>query len=372
MKKVYLIGTIGGSYRAQNIIKILADNNYSLSYTPNKTFTINLGPIIAKYLISILFLICDLPSRIIRIINSDIVVILPMNFGMIAMTELLISKLFGKKIIVDFYISSFDSAVNDRKTKKKESIKAFLDLTKDRLLMKLGSVIIFLNKSESQYYQDVVGLNVDDFRIKILPLCVDHKIFSEDEFKSKGFIKNDKLTLCWWGTYIPLHGLENIIESMKYIKDLPIELIIFGDNDAKSHPYRELAKKNGVEEKITFNHEKTFSNGLLSPFLLNNCHLGLGSFGSSSKAKTVLVNKLVDCLALGIPCLTAKTKACEEFFNENSGVIFCKTDPMSISEEIIKIYDNSEKLSLQSKNAYQAYLKYFTPEKFSQGLLEIL
>lgn len=372
-KKVYLSGAIGGSYRSQNIIKVLADAGIPFLLLPISFHIPSFLPRFLRRLVGYSTLTLTLPLRILFIFNSTHIIVLPMNWSAVVYLELLFAKLFGKEIIVDYYISTYDTMVNDRKATAVNSFAAKKLLFKDSLLLKFATKIIFLNRAESVYYQNIARYQAKQDKVIIIPLVCD---FKKEKFESMGLSgnieNNQNFNICWWGTYIPLHGLENIIEAFEFLKHKKIILYIFGDSDLKSKPYVDLIKKLGIESNVKINNEYSFSNGKLAPFLIRNCHLALGNFGQSEKAKTVLVNKLVDSLALGLPCLTIETKATKELLNEGHGVIYTSTTPSEIAQKILDLSVNRLYLTEVGENGFKVYLNKFSPDKFKAEFIKVL
>jgi len=371
-KKVYLSGAIVGSYRSQNIIKVLADAGIPFCTLPIAFHITSFCPRLLRRLFGYIALAMTLPLRILFILNSTHVIVLPMNWSTEVYLELFFAKLFRKEIIVDYYISIYDSMVNDRKTVSVNSFAAKKLLFKDNLLLKLATKIIFLNKSESIYYQSIAKYKVDQDKVRIIPLVID---FKKERFElitiSDDSSSDSNFNICWWGTYIPLHGLVNIIAAFEFLKGEKIILNVFGDSDLKSKPYVDLIKKLGVESNVKINNEYSFTNGKLAPFLIQNCNLALGNFGESEKARTVLVNKLVDSLALGLPCLTIETKATKELLNEGDGIIYTTTTPSEIAKKILELSVDRSYLATVGKNGFQMYLNKFSPDKFKTEFIKV-
>ncbi|ALO46413.1 glycosyltransferase [Pseudohongiella spirulinae] len=368
--KVFLSGAVGGSYRSQNIIKVLGDNGILFSYLPTGFIIPNFKWRFLKRLVGILLLFFTIPFRFFLISLASHVLVLPMNFHIFSALDIFFARLLRKRIIVDFYISNYDTLVNDRQLLKQGSLSAKWAMFKDRFFMSSASTLIFLNQSEALYYSEIAGITNNIAKIKIIPLCVDYRT----EFFIEGHkdqVAKDFFSVCWWGTYIPLHGLENLINAFTKISNKKIKLYLFGDSEKKSKPYKELIESYGLSEHVIVNNDFSFSNGKLAPFLKENCDLAVGNFGSSAKAKTVLVNKLVDALSLGLPCLTMSTKAVGEFFAKNEGVILTDVDPDSIARSILYCFENQDELGVIGKMGKLKYLSTFSPDAFKIRLLSV-
>jgi len=373
-KKVYLIGTINGSYRAQNIIKTLSDNDVQFLLFPTTYLSSITQPGILRRITEYLLYLLTLPLRLLFIINSTHVIVLPMSglfTGRVTvLLEMIAAKLFRKILIVDYYIGFYDTFVNDRKFVGEKSFTAKRLKWNDQIRLRLADIIILLNNAESIYYHSVIQVEINESKIKIIPLCVDYKkeFFSN---KKKFSSIEEPFNVCWWGTFIPLHGLEQVIDAFVFLKKENIKLYIFGDSDAKAKPYIDKINKLGLSEKILVNNQYTISNGKLVPFLNDNCDLALGIFGNSKKAKTVLVNKLVDSLALKLPCLTIETAATKELLVSGEGLIITSNEPEKIAEKIIYLTKNRDRLRSIGEAGFEAYLDKFTPEIFSSKFMRL-
>lgn len=366
--KIYLSGSIVGSYRAQNIVKVIGDLGIKYSYTP---FTYLLPTANSGRLSSFLALILGIltiPSRLILITLSSHVIVLPMNATSKAMFEIIFAKILRKKIIVDYYISQYDTIVNDLQLAPKDSLRGKIALFKDRFLLGTADTVVFLNHSESTYYQRVAGVKLNSENISIIPLCIDYR---RELFENRRRV-DEYFNVCWWGTYIPLHGLENVIKSFSFISNDKIKLYIFGNSDTKSKPYIDLIKSLGLESQVIVNNNYSFSNGKLAPFLSQHCDLAIGNFGTSEKAKTVLVNKLVDALSLGIPCLTMETRAIVELLQSSQGLIISESEPESIATQIEKYSFSKEILKEIGEAGKRAYFDLFSPDSFKIKLISVL
>lgn len=375
MKKIYLIGRINGSYRSQNIISILIKNNYSVFFDSGSNYLdgIKRNSIWDKILIKIIREIdalLEVSRKIFMLCFSDIVILLAMNNA--KKWELNLAKFLKKKIITDYYISLYDTQVLDRKNVSLKSLRAKKILKSDRRIVDKANEVIFLNKVEAERYLKLIDRDLKDVNYRIIPLCIDKK----DEVKMPFFNKKqDFITICWWGTYIPLHGLEKIIDAMVILKkeNIKFKLYLFGNNKCEGEKYKNIIKELKLEEDIVIIDDYTFSNGKLGEFLVNNCDLVLGNFGESEKAKAVLVNKIIDGIAMKAPVLNGESSAPDEFFDYSNDIWKTNNDPQSIAKKIKSIYsENREEILRRVENSYKIYEKNFSEKAFEDSILSMI
>lgn len=375
LKKILLLGTSGGSYRNQNTIRFFTDrvSEYAIVYMDNRYSGIQFQckSIICKVfrkLLNYFIRVFSILAYIVRVFHAKKVFILGMNHNDF-LIEILIAKLLGKRIIIDFYISMYDTLVLDRKSINNKWLAKKL-FYKEQLIMKLADELIFLNHAEQKYYCDL--LQVATTKVKIIPLCIDPHRYREPVLSVD---RKQTPIICWWGTYIPLHGLFNIINAVELLKHQGFQgkFYVFGNSEAAAKQYQEKIVEKRLENEITILNDYTFNNGKLEQFLYENCDLALGSFGESEKAKTVLINKVVDAISMKIPILTMKTKALEEFFNFEDDIFVTQTgSPNEIAEQILHIFNNYGQMQSNVDKSYQIYLDNFSPKVYMRKLEEVV
>jgi glycosyltransferase involved in cell wall biosynthesis len=359
---IFISGEIVGSYRSQNIIKALVDNKKTIAFIP---FSINFSKNrwFNKF-VNIIYYIITLPARILLISFSTTLIVLPMNTNKFTLVDVLVAKMFSKKVIYEYYISLYDTLINDRQTLHANSIRANIILFYDIIFTKLADKIICLNQSEIDCYKKYMASGSDKKIFKI-PLVID---YLPQQHKKE---KVETVIFCWWGTYIPLHGLEMIIESFS-LTMTNSHLYIFGDSDTKSKKYRELVIKLGIDDRVHFKHEYNFKNGLLPSFLCNHKTIALGVFGESNKAKSVLPNKTVDSCMLAIPTLTARNPATGALFTDGLNIIYSGRNAKCLAAKIDIIVEGGYDLDLIGQAAHQIYNSEFSPNVFKNRYLDML
>lgn len=375
LKNVYIIGRAVGIGRTQNLVKYLLDQRdlgidvYYNSLKPNLHLR---GSMISGILNRFFIIIHILIKRLFNLYNlaiSDIVIVPAM--GNANQFELKYARILKKVVITDFFISFYDSQVLDRKNVKPGSKQALKLKKYDFNCINKSNYTLFLNKSESNYYLGLMNIPYNPAKHFIIPLCIEESIIKcEVNYFSKSN-PSKVFNICWWGTYIPLHGLEKIIEAAKVLKrdyNLNFHIYLFGTSEEKSKPYLNLIEEYKVSSVISIDNSSTFKNGKLTEFLVKNCDLVLGNFGDSEKAKNVLVNKLIDGVAMKAPVLTGESIAPHEFFSKNE-IFYTKNNPELIAEKIhfISQLENNN-IMAQIDRAYDIYKKSFSIKAYQKKM----
>jgi len=350
--KLLIIGTEKGSYRYPNYIKYFKKKGFQFFENQHQKKSY-----INRFL--------SFPKRIIDIFRSESAIVMPMNLGYLTIFEVLLCKLLNKVVIVDFYSSNYEKALQNNSS---HFLEIALSRLRERIIIALGDKLIFLNNSEANYFLNVLNMKIDDPKILIVPLCVDDK---KIKTKKRFLDSNSFVNICWWGSLLDIHGIDNILSSLEHLNSHKIRLNIFGNSDEKSMVLLEKYKDYIESNRLYISNELSFSDGTLNNYIIEKCDLSLGMFGDLTKSKTVLPNKVIDSLAMGIPCLTYKTDAIKELLGTQSNYLyFCENTPSGIADGIKSFIKEGNSLYCV-ENAIETFEDKFSFRAFERNLDKI-
>ncbi|WP_209559608.1 glycosyltransferase [Frigoribacterium sp. PvP032] len=135
----------------------------------------------------------------------------------------------------------------------------------------------------------------------------------------------ETLHLLWYGNYIPLHGLDLVVEALALtVGRRDVHLTLVGDGGTRAAT-EHAVRERGLDGLCTF----------LGPVpeselagLIASADVALGIFGSSEKARSVIANKVWQGLSCGRVVVTAETPALAEIA-EAAGPLLVTTAPGS-------------------------------------------
>jgi glycosyltransferase involved in cell wall biosynthesis len=358
-KTIYFVGSIKGAYRSQNLIKVLLDNNFQLFF--NTIFNFKSKANFTRQIFDFLFF----PYNLFLMLFSDIIFIGAMCNN--RYLEIIFAILFKKNIYVDFYISNYETRVIDHQVLTKKSTRAKFLFYFERLILLKSTKVFFLTQTEKTHH--LYSFNIDDDikKYKVIPLVIENK----NSTKKKGISlnKKDEITICWWGSFLPLHGIDTIIEAIKLLDNKKFKLYLFGNNDLKTKYYIDYVNQNNLNDFIIIKSNYTFKNDKLENFLVEKCDIALGNFGNSDKALYVLPNKVVEATSLKIPIISGSSIGPQEYFNQKS-MFFSLNNPISLKNTILDVVNNNKILNDSIVDeAYFIYNKNFSFDAFKNNIL---
>lgn len=304
---------------------------------------------------------------------SDIIVIQAMTHcNPSARVLYWLNRIFRKTIFVDIYISSFETQVIDRQRYMIDSKESFELKRVDQIAFLAGNPLVFLTQSERNYYCSILGINVQELNSEIIPLVTPERPLGARPFLSK---KRARPTIAWWGREgNPLHGVEAIVAACRLLieEGYPADFAFFASGNQDWENFLEACSDLREHENVLISKEFSFANGRLTEFLLEKTDLALGTFGVTRKAKTVLVNKVLDAASFGIPCLTQESDGLLEFFIPGETIFVSEIDAPAIASAIKICLENQEEADRLGRSARKLIRSNFSPEAFHRSIDEIL
>ncbi|PSB65198.1 hypothetical protein DSM107010_41920 [Chroococcidiopsis cubana SAG 39.79] len=365
--KVLLCGNISRvDRRSQALIEFLSSSkNYFVSQLCPSFYYINLrmqSSLIEKVLTKFYWV-----ELLIKAAFTDVIYLLPMNTIFIKST-IFAAKLFRKKVIVEMYISLYDTEVRDRKRVGDGSKLAKSYIEKDILALKKSDYLIHSSNQELTYWEQILNTDIDRKKVYIAPLCNVSCLLP-----NRSWMQDGKLNICWWGTFIPLHGLDNILQAIRILRERNLHFTcnFFGIDNKAFYDYVEKVRSYHLESIVFLRKDLNFINGSLPKYLVNYCDLALGIFGNTDKAYHALPNKLIEALSLGLPTLTMNSPALREFFNPETELWTCENTPESIAESILSIASGSA-YSVDWKQTREKVLETFSLARYTEVVSEVL
>jgi len=305
----------------------------------------------------------------ISVIHADVVVVLPMSQTKpIFMTLMRLARLFKKRIILDFYISVYESELQ-REAFLKESHLGQRMLAQERIAVHLSDIVIFLSQSEKVHYMKLLDLPASASQTAIVHLVTERKPQARLPFtKSVG---NNRPLIVWWARLgNPIHGFEVIAETIKILLNSGFHgrFGIYGDGEDEYASARLKYPFLFEAESVDFRLDVNFSNGKLNRILENEADIALGAFGTSEKARTVILNKIVEASAYGIPSITCWSTGVSEIYVERSSILFSESTPQGLAQMIQKTTGSPEQIKVIGENARKTFQNHFSERAFEERL----
>jgi len=234
------------------------------------------------------------------------------------------------KIMFVPLVSLFDTAIIDRNLSGEKGIFSRLLFFLDKLSFKSADLIVLDTNEHIKYISELFGIDKNKF--KRVWVGADEEFFYPIEKRRN----NEKFTVLFFGKYIPLHGIEYIIEAAKMLENSGVIFKLVGNG--------QLYDKMLVYSKKMNVHNIDFTDWIEYNSLvreINGADVVLGIFGGSDKSFRVIPNKIFQAIACGKAVITGDSYAIRELFTDKKDIYLCKNkNAESIKSAILELKQN--------------------------------
>lgn len=284
--------------------------------------------------------ICTYPLLIKRYFSMpdhDIVLFPYMGIFDILVFGIFVNRFAKKKLVYDIFVPLYDTVVNDRKLLSKNHLLARLFFILEKKAVDYSDLSFLDTRSHAEYFCSLYS--VERRKVKHLFVGAEEHYFRKDYTVPQVF-ENSKFNVLFYGQFIPLHGIQIIIEAAEIIEKSGYSDVTFI-----------LAGKGQETEKIDkLIASKSLKNIVRTEWVvetelvnwIKSADICLGIFGDSKKAKSVIPNKVYQILAAGKIIITADTEAIRELlaFTDcaENVITVTKPYPQNLAEKVIYLY----------------------------------
>ena len=263
-------------------------------------------------------------------------------------------------MLIDAFISTYDTVINDRKTIKAGSFPAKLVHWLDKTACNSARLIFLDTQIHCEYYSREYHIPIEKFK-RIFASC-DQSIF----FPLKKTSNGDPIILTY-STFLPLHGTRTILEAASNFPHVKFKLIGEGPD---------LSKAKGFVEENDLNNVNFLPIVPLMdlPKLMADADIFLGGhFGTSHKAQTVIAAKTFQALAMALPTIVTENPANREILGEEFNQLFCEHgSSISLSNTIQFLLNNPNKRLELGQLGYNVFLEKDSRENIASDVLSAI
>jgi glycosyltransferase involved in cell wall biosynthesis len=206
--------------------------------------------------------------------------------------------------------------------------------------------------------------HIDSAKFALIPLGADERYFDKLNDSSM----DSTFRVVYHGKFVPLHGVEYIVEAAKVLESYDICFQFIGEGTTKSQA-EALVKKHHLQNVI-------FSGWVNRDDLkryLADADVCLGVFGSTPQARYTVPNKIWEGIASKRPVITGDTPAVRSIFDHGRHLWLCvPASPHSLAEAVLVLFHDANLRKRLACQGYRYWQRNFTTVKTGQRVCSCL
>ncbi len=254
----------------------------------------------------------------------------------------------GVTLIFDPLISAYDKQVWERFKIKNGSPAAQRLLAWEREIFAKADLLIADTACHARFFSGTLG--VPPARVRVVYVGADEGLFNPAPPREP----HTPAEALFYGSFIPLHGANTIIEAARIYQGPPLRWRLLGDGPAKP----ECQKAAAGLENVVFEERLPYAE---LPARVHRADILLGVFGTTHKAGRVIPNKVFQALAAGRPVITRASDAYPSEAAHSDALAFVPPgDPRALSAAMAAWLAEPERLTRRAEAAREVYNRFFS------------
>ncbi len=269
------------------------------------------------------------------------VVLVPHPSQIDAVTVGVLCKVLRLPMVIDFFVSMHETVVEDRGLVSESSPIAGALRRVDAWAARLADVVLVDTPQDAEAFAEATGTDRDKWRVVWVGA-------DPANFAPRDDVAVEPRTVLFYGTYIPLQGIEHIVHaSLVMPADYRVRLV--GNGQLRADIEQLARRLSAPVEFVDQVPEAELSRHIAASTVC------LGVFGAGDKTARVIPNKVFQCLAVGRPVITGDTPASAGLAGAVERVPVA--DPQAIATAVQKLMEDPvrrEALAAKGRDHFRA------------------
>ncbi len=253
-------------------------------------------------------------------------------------------------IVMDAFIGLHDTIVQDRALVTPGSLVARLIRLLESLALRCADCILIDTISQAQTLSSDYKLPLA--RFVPIPLGIDESVW----FPSPLPPARNKLRVLFWGTFIPLHGIDTIIGAARKLdrRRIPVEITLIGWGQTAPDIAASLLER--PVACLQWRQILIAPEEIAAAVRASDCTLGI--FGTSAKAARVVPYKIYQAMACARPIVTADTIAARAYLVDGENCVLVPPgDPEALADALARLQQDPARRTQLAEAAGLSYRK---------------
>lgn len=266
----------------------------------------------------------------------------------------------GVPLVFDPLISAYQKRVFERRVLVEGSAGAKRLLEKERKLFGLADVVIADTDAHRKLFRELLKVPYERMFIVYVGASSEFSPILPVEREP-----GDPLEVLFYGSFLPLHGVETIIEAARLTQGEPIRWTLLGSGPGKAACIKAASSLSNVSFENPVPMERLCDR-------IQEADVLLGIFGDTAQASRVMPNKFFQSIASGRPIVTRDSPAYPDCVRQSPGVALVPPcDPRSLVDAVRGFADRKT-LSKAAVLAHLLYEKTFSEKVICSQLWAVL
>lgn len=273
---------------------------------------------------------------------------------------MLLARLLTRRpIVFDAFASHYGGYILDRKRYPVRSMHARWYHALDAWSCRMADIVLLDTQAHIDFFVHEFGVPHNAFRRVWIGADTTFAVRTEEKKHT------DRPEILFWGTFIPLQGIEYIVDAASRVPEARFLLVGRGQTRSRIEAVIRERRLTNIELRPTASHRELSD-------MMSRSDLCLGIFGDTSKTQMVIPNKVYEALAAGMPVITADTPAVRELFTEEDLFMVPAGNGAALAHMIRTALQDPKRTSSIALHGHETFMRYASPGPIGKTVADII
>jgi len=275
----------------------------------------------------------------------------------------------GRKLVFDAFMSPSESLIVERRSGRAGRVAGWLIRPLERACLRWSDACLTDTELQKSFFRARFSLPAD--AVNVVYVGCDTVPDQAPAVPGAAGERPDRaLQVLFYGTFLPLHGMDVILDACALLRERPIEFRIIGGQGRALRDFTERCASLGLG---TVRHEVWVPFEELQSRYIPEADLCLGGpFGGTPQARRVITGKTFQFLAQGKPAVVGKIDEPAGFEDRVNCLLVEQADANSLAAALQWALDHREQLDAIGRRGRELYAARFSPPRLSNQLATAL
>jgi glycosyltransferase involved in cell wall biosynthesis len=270
----------------------------------------------------------------------------------------------GKTLILDQMMSPYDSLVNERKIIRNQ-VPRWVVYFYEKSILYSSDLILTDTEAHKKFFQE--SFNVPSSKILTIPVGTDEELFHIGG-PIHPLDKGSPFEVLFYGSFLPLHGIDIILKAASILRDSPIHFTLIGGQNAELSSFHQMVKEFDLNNVTHINWVEFEA----LPQQIARASIGLGGpFGNTGQARRVVTGKTLQFLAMAKAVIVGEIEDDGGFEDKVNCLVIPQGDEKALAEAISWAFDHQAELIQMGRQGHDLYQSRYSIKQISGKLREV-
>jgi glycosyltransferase involved in cell wall biosynthesis len=270
-----------------------------------------------------------------------------------------------KPLIFDEFINAYEWFVKEHALIKEKSFISKILRWYVRSILKNSRKILTDTMLHAKSSAFTYGIPLSKYQT--LYVGTDENLFEQVESK----VNEKEFIVFFYGNFLPLHGMEYILDAARLLQGLPIKFVIIGGVD-KEREFKKFTEYTEAYGLTNIQHHSWVDFEEL-PRYIAEADLCLGGpFGGTPQSQKVITGKTFQFLAMCKPVIVGRIEEESGLIDKENCLLVPQKSGNVLAGAITWGYNHPDELKKIGQKGYELYYKSFSTQALTPTLSDIL